>query len=315
MTDKNEAERAPSPEPMPVPPLEGSGVAPVHPCSQCAPMTSTPLGHLYAIGKLEARFPSLGIEREFQQRLASTAQTEHAENKRQVVRRVLENYPYLALRMCYVLMVSGYPAYIVKPAGSYLRESLFTAIGEKDHWCSVIGSVGPMATPDTCQGVLAPIAVADQIYAFSTEEWLASLKKRLKKALDSHKIEGKTFDTTAPDLFERVIGSTENLGATDAHRALNYAVMQHPGIFLAAAQRIGRQTLDRIETRLIRGLGPRRIVAIVLTFLDISTGVPERLFCRIDITEEWPFVAGEGGSTQSPLGLMPFVENELFGLA
>ena len=63
----------------------------------------------------------------------------------------------------------------------------------------------------------------------------------------------------------------------------------------------------------IRGPGPR-VVAIVLTFLDTTTGVPERLFCRVDVTEEWPFVAGEGAS-QSPIGLTPFVDNELFGMA
>ena len=45
--------------------------------------------------------------------------------------------------------------------------------------------------------------------------------------------------------------STENIGATQAHRALNYFVMQHPGVFLAVAERAGRQRLQKIETRLI----------------------------------------------------------------
>jgi hypothetical protein len=312
MSDDKDTAQTPAPEgtDMPFGSGETSGL-----CPQCGAGTAPPPAFLYAIGRLEARFPSLGIEREFQQRHATMPPGEATATRRAVLRHVLESNPYLAVRMCYLLMVSGYPAYVVTPAGAYLRESLFNAIGEGGHWCVVIGKVGPMASPGTCQGVLAPIALADQIYTFSIEQWLASLRTRVEKALDARNIAVPTFDAAARDLFERIIASAENLGATDAHRALNYALMQHPGIFLAAAERAGRQVLDRIETRIIRGLGPRRVVAIVLTFLDIATGVPERLFCRIDVTEEWPFVAGEAGVSQSPLGLMPFVENELLGLA
>lgn len=292
-----------------------TGEAAGHLCPECAKGSAAPPSSLYAIGRLEARFPSLGIEREFQQRLASMPSGETSESKRMTLRRVLEANPYLAARMCYVLMVSGYPAYIVTPAGAYLREALFSAVSGEGHWCVVIGKVGPMASPNTCQGVLAPLALANQIYAFSLADWLASLRLRLQGALDIRKIKLATFETTARELFERIVESTENLGATDQHRALNYALMQHPGIFLAAAERVGRQVLERIETRLIRGPGPRQVVAIVLTFLDVATGVPERQFCRVDVTEEWPFVAGDGGSAHSPLGLMPFVDNELFAMS
>jgi hypothetical protein len=293
----------------------GSADTAVHLCPECGAAAASQPNHLYAIGRLEARFPSVGVEREFQQRAASMPAGESAaESRRAMLRHVLEANPYLGARMCYVLMVSGYPAYIVTPSGAYLREALFTAIGDGEKWCAVIGRVGPMAGPGTCQGVLAPMALANQIYAFSIEQWQATLRTRLQKALDSRKVNAQAFDATARDLFERIIESTENLGVTDGHRALNYALLQHPGIFLAAVERVGTRVLERIETRLIRGPGPRRIVAIVLTFLDMTTGVPERLFCRIDVTEEWPFVAGEGAA-HSSLGLMPFVENDLFGLA
>ena len=50
---------------------------------------------------------------------------------------------------------------------------------------------------------------------------------------------------------------------------------------------------------------------MILTFVDLATGVPERLFARVDITEEWPFVAEGTDGGRSPLGLRPFVENAL----
>src|SRR5258707_15380305 len=103
--------------------------------------------------------------------------------------------------MCYVLMVSGYPAYIVSPAGAYLRGPLFNAIGIEGNWCAVIGKVGPMASPGTCQGVMAPLALADQIYSFSLAEWQASLRTRLEKTLESRKIKRASFEKTAQELF------------------------------------------------------------------------------------------------------------------
>jgi hypothetical protein len=136
----------------------------------------------------------------------------------------------------------------------------------------------------------------------------------LKPALTARKIDPDAFNQLARDIFERVVTSVENIGVTDAHRALNYLLMQHPGPFLAAAERAKTQTLDRVETREIQGLGARRVVAVILTFLDVTTGVPERLFCRVDVTEEWPFIADSADGARSPLGMVPYVDNAVWGI-
>jgi len=70
--------------------------------------------------------------------------------------------------------MSGIPAYIVMPTGVHVREDLVRAVkasGEPDRWCVIIGRRGPMSTPGTCGGVLAPIVACEQIYSFSLEEW------------------------------------------------------------------------------------------------------------------------------------------------
>ena len=103
--------------------------------------------------------------------------------------------------------------------------------------------------------------------------------------------------------------STENVGATDTHRALNYLLVQHPGIFLAAAERSHRE-LDRIDTQIIQCGAVRKHVAVIFSFIDHVTGVADRLFTRVDVTEEWPFVVDSEGAV-GPLGLQPYVENSL----
>jgi hypothetical protein len=219
--------------------------------------------------------------------------------------------------MCYLLLVSNVPVYIVAPAAGYLRDDLLDAVAnatDPARWVLVIGRRGPVAGPSTCGGVMAPVVAADQIYSFTLDEWASSLEAQAGRALEGRKADRAALGRTARELFARIVSSTENLGATDAQRALNYMVMQHPGLFLAVAERTGRAVLERVETRLVHGLGTRRQVAVVLTFVDLATGVPERLFARVDVTEEWPFVVGRGDAGRAPLGLSPYVENELLGL-
>ena len=50
---------------------------------------------------------------------------------------------------------------------------------------------------------------------------------------------------------------------------------------------------------------------MIATFIDITAGVNERLFTRIDVTEEWPFVADGPDGSAPPLGLESFEDNAI----
>lgn len=261
-------------------------------CPECASRGRPAPALIYAIGSVEARFPTIGIEREFQQRQGRLPEAAAEASRASQVRRVLEANPHVAVRMSYVFLAAGVPAFILAPTGRYLQDELLTAVehtGDPDYWCVLIGRRGPMAGPEVAGGVLAPIVACDQLYCFSQEEWKASLAEQLAPAIKAERINRRNLNRVTKELFAQILNSTENIGATDAHRALNYVLVQHPGLFLAAAERAGKQVLERIEARQVHGLGARRIVAVIVTFLDMATGVPERLFTRVDVTEEWPF--------------------------
>jgi hypothetical protein len=284
-------------------------------CDTCGDRQPQSEEFVYALGRLDVRFPSVGFEREFQQRSARAAGDATAPRGPRL-RQVLESNGHLARRMCYLLMIGGAPAYVVAPAASYMLPEVMNAveqIGREDTWCLVIGRRGPITSPGSCGGVMAPIVAADQIYAFSGDEWYGSLEGQLESVFTAKRVTRKDFGSVARDLFSQVVQSTENLGASDAHRAVNYLLMQHPGLFLAAAERAGKQRLDRIETKTIHGLGLRRLVGVVASFVDPVTGVAERLFTRVDVTEEWPFVADTTEGRPAPLGLLPYVDNALVG--
>jgi hypothetical protein len=86
------------------------------PCPTCAgAAASMPASHVYAIGRIEARFPRLSVEKEFAQasgRVETAGQTDQ-----QVFYNVLSRLEsrYLARQLCWVLMIQGLETYIVVP--------------------------------------------------------------------------------------------------------------------------------------------------------------------------------------------------------
>src|SRR5262245_58235708 len=86
------------------------------PCPTCAAAaTSIPAPYVYALGRIEARFPRLSVEKEFAQ-VVSRAEPGGKTDK-QVFHAVLskpENR-YLARQMCLVFTIQGLDTYILQP--------------------------------------------------------------------------------------------------------------------------------------------------------------------------------------------------------
>ena len=286
-------------------------------CPECAargarPAQPAPEQFAYVLGRLDVRFPSLGIEREYQQRERVIADLPR-EPRNARVRAVLEKNPHLATRVGWILSVGGSPTFALNAASSGLKDSFFSALSQADqpeHFCVVIGRVGPFVNPASYGGLLIPLLMVDQMYVGSLVAWTGGLAAVAKTALKGRKIGEERFQAAARELFRNVTGMPDNMGVSDGHRALNYLLVQHPGMFLAAAERED-QLLDRIETRVQLSAGGRRHVVVILVFVDRATGVAERVFCSVDVTEEWPFVLGGDGAA-SPLGFAPFLENGFY---
>jgi hypothetical protein len=275
---------------------------------------------VYALGRLEVRFPTVGVQREFRQReLAERPGTNQdsaaVPTRGDRLHAVLSRNLHLARRVCWVHMVGRIPAYIVVPSSLDVLQGMLSAIqnSQTDRMDLVVGRRVGNASPTTCGGLLAPIVACDQLYSFGLDEWSKSLAAQSEPLLRSRNIAVDTFTAHSRELLERIAMSTENTGGLDTHRALNYLVVQHPGFFAAAAERSANQILDRIETRPIQGSDFRRVVAVILTFVERTTGVAERLFCRIDVTEEWPFLADGPEGPATRLGMQPFIENTILG--
>jgi hypothetical protein len=131
---------------------------------------------------------------------------------------------------------------------------------------------------------MVPIVAFDQIYSFSRDALVKAIPR-------PEKIPAKQFAPAADDLFCRIIQMTDNAGATDEHRALNYLAMRYPAIYAKAAEQFGNDfSLSGVDVRSSPLSGTRHIVDVVFSYRHRQTDVADKYFVRVDVTEEFPFL-------------------------
>ena len=242
---------------------------------------------IYAIGKIESRFPSRGSENEYLQvvgRTETKGQTDFEAMRTVLSKR--ENH-YLVRQLCWVLRIEGLETYILIPRDPGDFEMLVDALRVPPRGTDidvVVGMRGPLATAEMCNGLVVPIVLFDQIYSFDID----SLMKAIPKP---EKTDAKKFGTISEELFNRMIQIADNVGATDEHRALNYLSVRYDAIYANAADMHGRDfSLSAVEVRPSRISGTRKVVDVIFVYRNRNTDFIERHFVRVDVTEEFPFL-------------------------
>ncbi len=241
--------------------------------------------YIYAIGRIEARFPSISVEKEFAQA------TGRADSKgltdRQAMHAVLskpENR-YLVRQLCFVMTIQGLETYILVPRDpadiSLLVEALRPTPQPWD-LDVVIGMKGPIAPPAMCNGLMVPIVVFDQIYSFDRET--------LMKAAQGGKGGGRDKAATE-EVFDRIMQMTDNAGAADEHRALNYLAVRYQAIYANAAEAFARNaSLTSVDVQPSALSGTRNVVDVIFTYTNRNTDVDEKYAVRVDVTDKFPFL-------------------------
>lgn len=265
-------------------------------CGTCGSSGATPgsspngagkISYIYAIGRVEARFPNLAAEKEFAQ---ATGRTETAgKTDQQAFHAVLSKREnrYLVRQLCWVLSIQGLETYLLLPRDpadiDLLVEAIRPAPSPKDIDV-VIGMRGPIAPPEMCNGLMVPIVAFDQIYSFDRDALIKAIPK-------PEKTTAAQFSPVAEELFSRVMQLTDNAGATDEHRVLNYLAMRYPAIYGKAAEEFAHDfSLVGVEVRPSPLRSTRNIVDVIFSYTNRNTDFTEKFFVRVDVTEEFPFL-------------------------
>jgi hypothetical protein len=269
-----------------------SSLAP-QPCPTCgaAPATNgavaaTP-SYVYAIGRMEPRFPQVSVEKELAQ-VTGRADTAGLSD-RQALQKVLSERQnrYLVRQLCWVMTIEGLETYILSPRDPGDLDLLVEALRPNPTPMDldvVIGTRGPIAPPELCNGLMVPMVAFDQIYSFDRDALIKQIPR-------PGNIPEEEFAPAGTDLFDRIMQLTDNAGGADEHRALNYLAVRYPAIYANAAEAFGRnESLTAVETRLSPLSGTRKIVEVIFAYTNRQTDVTEKFFIRVDVTEEFPFL-------------------------
>lgn len=259
-------------------------------CGGAAGLASNGTGtvsYVYAIGRVESRFPNLAVEKEFAQ---ATGRTNTAgKTDQQSFHAVLSKREnrYLARQLCWVLTIQGLETYLLQPRDPVDLDLLVEAIRpapSPNDIDVVIGLRGPIAPPEMCNGLMVPIVAFDQIYSFDRDALIKAIPR-------PEKVEADTFQSTAEEVFSRIMHLADNAGATDEHRTLNYLAMRYPAIYGKAAEQFGCNcSLTSVEVRPSPLSSTRSIVDVIFSYTNRNSDFTEKFFVRCDITEEFPFL-------------------------
>jgi hypothetical protein len=262
-------------------------------CARCpATMASTSISYVYALGRIEPRFPNLSVEKEFAQA------TGRAETMGQTDQQAFYNAlsqsenRHLTRQLCWVLTVQGVETYLTYPRDTRDFDRLVEALRPEPSPMDldvVIGVRGPIAAPELCNGLMVPILAFDQVYSFDR----TSLLQAIPRPQTTTKAQ---FEAVAGEVLDRILQMTDNAGATDEHRALNYLAVRYPGIYSTTAEEFARDfSVSGVDVRVSTLTGTRKLVDVVLRYTNRNTDFTEKFFVRVDVTEEFPFLVTKLG--------------------
>jgi hypothetical protein len=266
-------------------PAQEAAAAPA-PCPTCAGAAGAP-SFVYALGRIEVRFPNLAAEKELAQatgRADTAGKTDRASLHAVLSKR--ENR-YLVRQLCWVLTTHGLDTYLLVPRDPADLDLLVEALRpapSPDDVDVVIGLRGPVAPPEMCNGITVPIVAFDQLYSFSRDALLEAIPR-------PEKVTAKQFGAAAAEVFDRILQLTDNAGATDEHRALSYLAVRYPGMYAKAMDEFARDfALTGVDVLRSSLSSTRTIVDVIFAYTDRKTDFTEKFCVRVDVTEEFPFL-------------------------
>jgi hypothetical protein len=242
---------------------------------------------VYALGKVHAVPPDLGVEKELAHSIGRTDTASLTD--RQALYEVLsrpENR-YLRREMCYVLRVQDVDTYLLRPADPADYDRLTEAIRPAPHPFDldvVIGRRGRVTPGGACAELMLPEVEFTQLYSFHRHELIAELRR-------PDNVREDQFESAANEMLDRILELADNSGMGAASRAVNFVAVRYAEIYTRAVERFAAdRALTAIDVRPAPSRGGRTIVNVIFSYTDRQTDVTEKYAVGVDVTHQFPFL-------------------------
>lgn len=249
------------------------------------------LRYVYALGRIEPRFPTLGVEKEFSQAAAREDTT--GSTNRETLRIVLSEARnrYLLRQLNWVLTIEGIDTYLLMPRDPIDFDLLLGSlrpVPRTTDFDVVIGIRSPAdLSPETANITTLPMVIFDQLYSFDIDSLISVIPP-------PETISAEEFRPAAEELFTNILRMAGNAGSADEHRALNYLAMRYQAIYERTAKAYAEDSaLTGVQMRSSPLSGPRKIVDVIFSYTSRKTGVVDASFVRVDVTEMYPYLVAK----------------------
>ena len=131
---------------------------------------------------------------------------------------------------------------------------------------------------------MVPIVAFDQIYSFDRDTLIKAIPNPRRLRPRSSPRRPRNYSIASCRL-------TDNAGATDEHRALNYLAVRYQAIYAKAAEEFAlNASLTGVDVLPSPLSSTRKMVDVIFSYTNRNTDVTEKFFVRVDVTEEFPFL-------------------------
>jgi hypothetical protein len=251
---------------------------------------------IFAIGQVRLRYPSPSVEKEFMQRIAELDERPGGRTGLQADYDALKAYPYLINEVCWSFVIDGVETYLLVARDQRTQEQFVEAVKPADRGLdmdTIIGTRGPIASAEMCNGLAVPIVLVDRISSFQKPQMMDALASAVRAAAGKKPspADEEGLRQSADELFERIQQLADNVGASDEHRAVNYLAVHSAQIYAQTAEMNARGSwLERVEVAPSRMATTRKLVNVIFTYINRKTDVEEKYRVRVDVTEKFPFI-------------------------
>lgn len=243
---------------------------------------------VYAVGTVQARFPSLSLEQEFRSAWGATHYS--GPISQADIYRVLSQGQnlYIAREMCWVFQIEDVDVYLLSPRSYVELSDLILALAPSPTDVSlslIVGPLGPTAPPDLCNGLELPIVTCNQVFYFTVREFIKSIIEHAERI-------GKTVtEEAAEQAFGILSQLLDNNGQTDEHRAINYMAFRTLDIYVKETEVEAKGfKLANVQAQPSRLSGTRRIVDVIFIYNNVTSNEVQQFFARVDVTGQFPFL-------------------------
>jgi PatG Domain len=248
------------------------------PCPTCS-RTATqavPSSFVHVLGDVDPFYPNPGVEKEAIGAMAQV-DTEGLSNE-QALLKVLGDTRngYLVREMCYVLLVQEVPTYILVPRVP--QDYLMLVEASRSEMSAVIGTLGGIAGPDVCNGLILPILVCDMIYNFSSAALVEAMPV-------PNGVEATKFRAQAMDILKQIAPQV-GLG-TGMQRALTFELLRDNEFYSQIAGALDENYhLVSVEVK-PAPLNTPNLADVIIRMQDRRTAAQNNFYVRLDLRNKF----------------------------